>query len=288
MKDMHEKNVSAHLEQDVMDAYAGVQHGDNNSDLPPIFPNASNQELLDYMVLALSRRLNVEKAFKGGYMLNQLLGNASRMTRDVDFSIHNQDDYESVKRVLAEIAENFKREGIINDYKMKDTIKQTMSGGIDFYGFDGRKILGVDVGLHDIHWGIKQYQLDVAVVEGFEIERMLCDKLIAVLSRKRFRRTKDLYDFFAITSSFDFDYQKLQEYIARRGNAEWDNIPFSDTAAVAYKKAWERLVLRSFITGEDLHKPDFDSVIQRFYKIAIPLKAGIKFQYWNHHTFELR
>lgn len=202
--------------------------------------------------------------------------------------IHVKEDYEQVKCVLTEIAEQFKSIGIIHDYKMKDTIEEKMSGGIDFYGIDGRKVLGADVGLHDIHWGIKQYQLNIAVVEGFEIERMLSDKLIAILSRKRFRRTKDLYDFYVITASFDIDYQKLTQYIKLRGNAEWDNIPFSDTALIEYKKAWEKLILRSSVTGEELYKPEFEIVIQQFYRIALPIKAGRKFSFWNHQTFELR
>ncbi len=273
---------------DIMDAYAGVLHGDDNADMPPLPENADSSELLDYMVLVLSRRLHVEKAFKGGYMLNQLLGNNSRMTYDVDFSIHLKEDYEQVKHVLQEIADQFMNMGIIKDYKLKDTIEERMSGGIDFYGDDGRKILGADVGLHDIHWGIRQYQISVAVVQGFEIERMLSDKLIAILSRKRFRRTKDLYDFFAIICSFDCDYQKLSEYIKRRGNAEWENIPFSDVVLIEYKKAWEKLILRSSVTGEALYKPEFSTVIQQFYKIALPLKAEIDFQFWDHLKQELR
>lgn len=270
---------------DIMDAYAGVLHGDDNADMPPLPENADSSELLDYMVLVLSRRLHVEKAFSG-YMLNQLLGNNSRMTYDVDFSIHLKEDYEQVKHVLQEIADQFMNMGIIKDYKLKDTIEERMSGGIDFYGDDGRKILGADVGLHDIHWGIKQYTFKIACVNGFETERMLSDKLIAIMSRKRFRRTKDLYDFFILTSHFDFNYQKLQEYVKRRGTAEWDNIPFSDIVLAEYKKAWDKLFLLS-LDGSVLPKPEFNTVLLQYYAIALPLKEGAKFELWNHRELRL-
>lgn len=281
-----EKNRKNNSNPDRMDPYAGISHGDDNCDLPPLFSDADPKELLDYMVLVLSRRLHVEKAFKGGYMLNQLLGSASRMTHDVDFSIHWKEDYEQVKQVLKEIAEQFADLGIICEYKLKESIEEGISGGIDFYGTDGRKVLGVDVGLHDIHWGIKQYTFAITCLDGFEIERMLADKLIAIMSRKRFRRTKDLYDFFILTSHFNFDYKKLQDYVERRGTAEWDNIPFSDVVLVEYKKAWDKLFLQS-PDGRVLPKPDFHTVLLQYYTIALPLKDGADFSLWDHRELRL-
>ncbi len=56
-------------------------------------------ELLDQMVLMLSQDIECEKAFKGGYMLNQLLDN-SRMTHDVDLSICNLEDFKEIEGVL--------------------------------------------------------------------------------------------------------------------------------------------------------------------------------------------
>lgn len=264
-----------------MNLFAAVEHTDDNKDLEPDFMDMSEQQMMDYMVMVITRELKTAKAFKGGYVLNQLLGTDS-MTHDVDFSIGEKRDYEEVKSVLTEIATEFKKYNLIEEYKIKEEIKETMSGGIDFFDSAGRKFLGVDVGLHDIGWGVKSYDFSFVTTDAFEVERMLSDKMIAITSRKRFRRTKDLYDFFIITAFFDFDYKKLVDYIKRRGGAEWDNIPFKEEVIVQYKRAWDKLSLISSMTGAELNKPDFDVVIQRFYSVAIPIKAKQSFNKWNH------
>ena len=260
---------------------------DATKDLPVISKDASEQEILDYMVLVLARRLQRPKAFKGGYLLNQLLGNKSRMTHDVDFSIDDEKTYELVKTILTEIAEKFLKLGLIAEYKVKDTIAPTRSGGIDFYGESGKKILGVDVGLHTLSWGVTSYEFDITTLDGFTVERMLSDKIIAILSRKRFRRPKDLYDLWVITNNFDFDPSKVLQFIAKRGNAEWDNIPFSDIILVEYKKAWDSLVLQS-PDESALEKPSFnEEVLPRFNIIALSLKNGSHLDRWDHiqHNF---
>ena len=204
-----------------------------------------------------------------------------------DFSIDDEKTYELVKTILTEIAEKFLKLGLIAEYKVKDTIAPTRSGGIDFYGESGKKILGVDVGLHTLSWGVTSYEFDITTLDGFTVERMLSDKIIAILSRKRFRRPKDLYDLWVITNNFDFDPSKVLQFIAKRGNAEWDNIPFSDIILVEYKKAWDSLVLQS-PDESALEKPSFnEEVLPRFNIIALSLKNGSHLDRWDHiqHNF---
>ena len=272
---------------DNMNVYASVNHNDDNSDLPVLTGAESSQDLLDYMVLVICRRLQTDKAFKGGYLLNQLLGEQSRMTHDIDFSISDEEGYEQVKSILKDIAEVFLEKGLIAEYKIKSTITPTSSGGVDFYDNQGAKILGVDVGLHSLAWGVTSYDFNLTSLDGFTVERMLSDKLLVILSRKRFRRTKDLYDFWVITNNFDFDYNKLRNFIEKRGTAEWDNIPFSDTVVIKYANAWNKLDLINSVTGANLYKPSFDEVIERFDHIALPLKAGVEFIRWDHNKRSL-
>lgn len=117
---------------------------------------------------------------------------------------------------------------------------------------------------------------------------MLADKIIAILSRKRFRRTKDLYDFYILVRSFDFDLRKLRSYIDLRGGAEWDNIPFNDIVLEQYRKAWEKLQLVSSETGDLMEKLNFEVYLQLFYAVVLPLKTNV-FDYpiWNHSTCTL-
>lgn len=260
---------------------------DATEDLPVISKDASEQEMLDYMVLVLARQMTCDAAFKGGYMLNQLLGGASRRTRDIDFSIAEEENYKDVKRILTGIAEKFLEIGLIADYRVKEDIAPKQSGGIDFYDASGAKSLGVDVGLHNISYGVRHYNLAFADIDAFTIERMLSDKIIAILTRKRFRRTKDLYDVYAITQFFDVDLQKLYEFINIRGGAEWQNIPFNPTVIEQYQHAWDKLDLRAFGGSGTIAKPEFDVALDRFYELALTLKNGDACYKWEHENERL-
>ena len=263
----------------------GLRTDDYNNEIP-ITSESSEQDILDFMAVQFARELRNCIAFKGGYILNQILPTQSRLTRDIDFSIEDYNLYLNVKDTLQSIAEQFKNVGLIDNYRIKEDISETSSGGIDLYR-NSSKILGVDVGLHGISWGITEMNLKGEETVRFSIERMLADKLMAILSRKRFRRTKDLYDLWVITNNFNFSYKELQECIANRGLPEWNNIPFNETTITEYKKAWDKLSITSAINSEQLEKPAFEETIQRFYAIAIPLKTGQHFSYWNHKELHL-
>lgn len=249
--------------------------------------NESFNELLDYMVLKLCRGVASNKAFKGGWMLTKLLQSKSRMTKDIDLSVSSPEAYAEVKETLREIAEEFKQVGIVDDYRIKENVTPSSSGGIDLYK-DGEKILGADIGLHEISWGVKRYNLSLISLDGFEVERMLADKIIVILSRKRFRRTKDLYDFCILVRAFDFDLRKLRSYVDLRGGAEWDNIPFNDAVLEQYRKAWDKLVLVNSVTGDLMEKLNFEIYLQLFYAVVLPLKVeAFDYPIWDHNSCSL-
>jgi len=267
-----------------MDLFGGSDHdGDGELDtLPPIEGQATKGEILGYMVLVLSRFMSCDKVFKGGYMLDDLLHGYGEPIHDVDLSIARKGDYDGVKNVLEGISEQFKASGLIAEYTIKPSIGEGMSGGIDMYAANGRKILGVDIGLHNISYGIRHYDLGFTSVDGFSVERMLSDKLSAITTKKRFRRTKDLYDFYAITNFFDIDMHELTDFINSSGKVEWDNIPFNDDVLTQYKHAWDKLVLESYNNDRVIEKPEFLDAIRRLYAIALPIKNGDSCHRWEH------
>lgn len=260
-------------------------------ELPNVISEPTNQDLLDYMVLVLARYLGSSCAFKGGYMMNQLLREESRMTRDIDFSIMSQEVYLEIKTLLMQIAEKFKEMKLISEYRVKEEITVTSSGGIDMYDSMGAKVLGVDVGLHDILYGVQSYTISVGDVRAFKVERMLADKILTILSEKRFRRTKDLYDFYILVTRFDFSYEELVYCIEHRNGynaAVWDNIPFDELVLQKYLQAWNKLQLISSLTGVMLHKPEFYSVIALFTSLTLRLKMKQQAESWDHCTLVWR
>lgn len=253
-----------------------------DAELPKLTDNPKHNDILDYMVLVISRHFSGSIAFKGGYMLNKLTP-LSRRTQDVDFSIMYEKEYEKIKLILSQIAEYFIRIGLIASYKVKDTVTPTSSGGIVMYDMGGGKILGVDVGLHSLAYGVKRYNIEFTEIDAFKVERMLSDKVCAILSRKRFRRAKNLYDLNILLESFDVEYDEFVRCLKER-EPEWDNIPFNDMVLAQYEKAWDKLILISSVNDDiPLKKEEFCKVMDAFYMFVLPIKLGYSYKVWNHN-----
>lgn len=247
---------------------------------------------LDYMVLELVREFGNNLAFKGGYMLTKLMESSARQTTDIDFSIASAEIYEDIKLVLERIGEHFLQEGVVDMYKVKDVIQPRMSGGADFYK-NGVKVFGVDVGWHNISYGTTLVKTDIATVTAFKIERMVADKVTAILSKKRFRRPKDLYDLFCILQLFDLDSRLVLDYINERTEGkgvDWQNHPFNDIVLREYAKAYNSLNVVSIYRDErPMAKPDFTACMDVFNKVVEVLKYPTPYTKWDHNkqTFVL-
>lgn len=252
------------------------------SELESVEYNPVNSQM-DYMVLELVREFGDRLAFKGGYMLTKLIPDTARQTTDVDFSIQDTALYQRLIKSMEHIGEHFKSIGECSSYKIKQEITPTMSGGMDIYDVYGRKFLGIDVGWHDITYGTTTVSIDICDLRAFEVERMLADKISAILSRKRFRRPKDLYDLYCITNCFDFDANKVNDYILYRtqgAGTDWQNFPFNEVVEHEYQHAYESLKVESIAIGYTIAKPDWNTVYKRFNTIAMMLREKRINSYW--------
>lgn len=256
----------------------------DHSELESVEYNPVNSQM-DYMVLELVREFGDSLAFKGGYMLTKLIPDTARQTTDVDFSIQDTALYQRLVQSMERIGERFKSTGECSSYKIKQEIAPTMSGGMDLYDEYGRKFLGIDVGWHDITYGTVTTSIDICDLRAFEVERMLADKVSAILSRKRFRRPKDLYDLYCITNCFDFDANKVNEYILYRTQgvgADWQNYPFNEAIEREYRRAFDTLRLKSIRQGVELERVEFEIAYKRFIIIARRLQHVDGMFFWDH------
>jgi len=237
-------------------------------DLSEHFDFSTDDSVLDYIVFVITMRLGLENiAYKGGYILNKLIPN-TRKTYDVDFSIARKELYEDVKIALGEIGNILINKGIIDNYKIKDDISETSSGGIKFIK-DNTTILGADVGLHSLGYGITSIRLDFIDVNRFAVERSLSDKISVICSRKRFRRVKDLYDTYMLISLYNINGNILTECLSHR-DVNFELMPIDETVIVQLKNAYDKLTLGS--PERDSLKPDFKEV----YLLVINFISGCK------------
>lgn len=236
--------------------------------------NSTNMEILDWIFIELCQSIDLSSvAFKGGYILNKIIpDNKARATVDIDFSISRQEYYEVVRKCMNRIGSVLVDRGIIKSYIVKDSVQETMTGGIDLYRFGNQeKALGIDVGWHDIEYGLNTINVSGIDVNIFSIERMLADKISAMFSRKRFRRPKDLYDFYIITKYFNVDLMVLDEYILKRAPLDWDASPFNQEVLVQYRKAYDKLTVRNpslDVKNVTSEKPEFNDIINRLSMIT--------------------
>ena len=239
---------------------------------------------IDSMVLTLLRIFGNESVFNGGYMLKKLIPDCARQTQDIDFSAQSSELYQSLINTMIAVGTRFVKAGIISNFKIRQTIVPHYSGGMDMYSASGAKILGIDVSWSDTLLGTTKTIIDIGEVSAFEIERMLADKISAILSRKRFRRPKDIYDLYCITNCFDFSVIKVNTYLKMREiecGVDWDNFPFNDKILVEYNKAYQALRLDSIVRNRQLDKPLFNDVMTRFINIVKGLRRDSDYVTWS-------
>lgn len=243
---------------------------------------SSDMDILDYIMVQLCHCLDTSNmAFKGGYVLNKIMPvPVSRNTRDIDFSIAIVEYYRDVVDVFKNVGDSLVSDGIIQSYEVKDTITSTSSGGIKLHRDSSQlKDLGVDVGLHDISHGTVPMSTLGFNVSRFSTERMLSDKISAIFSRKRFRRPKDLYDFYILTNCFNVSMSDLLSEVNIRNTIDWEATPFRDEVKVQYKKAYDSLVITDPKNMEKMvNKPDFGTVLDRVFLFYNNWDQNIK---WN-------
>lgn len=240
---------------------------------------------MDIMVKILCSYFGDRLAFKGGYMLTKLMPETARQTTDIDFSIQNSELYQELISVMRRIGDEFIERGFIASYTVKDVLEKYRSGGMDMFDADGGKVLGIDIGWHDITFGTTTTTIDIGAINAFTVERMLADKITAILSRKRFRRPKDIYDLYCITNCFDFDVNTVNDYILKRtegAGADWKNFPFDMVVIQEYEKAYNKLALNSILKGVVLERPSFGDVLARFNTICRRLLNPENKYYWDH------
>lgn len=232
---------------------------------------------LDYMFMTLVQEFGDNLTFKGGYMLTKILNRGlSRRTEDIDFSILTDEIYDNIKDKLSAIGEFFISKGVVARYEIKPEVQPTMSGGVKFYNEEGQVILGVDVGWHDTTYCVTNYKINNIDCKGFRPERMVGDKLMSILSRKRFRRSKDLYDLYIISLECDLDLTAVHACIVKRmGNDSlWDTWPFDENIMREYRKAYDKLDVRS-IDGSLIKKASYEEAFEILSVIAPAVKRSV-------------
>lgn len=265
------------LDYTLLDALKNMSGGtkkENQTDAgSTITSDSEDIEILDYIIVFLCSRIkSINVAFKGGYVLMKTLPGKARYSHDIDFSISSGEQYEIVKEVLNQLGNDLVCKNIISRFEIKDTITPTSSGGIKLIrDYQSKSDLGIDIGWHDLSYGVQSWSIFGNNLNKFTVERMLADKLSAIYSRKRFRRAKDLYDVYIITNSCNVNTDSLLEYVSKR-EVDWNASPFQDTVIEEYSKAYDKLMIKN-CAGELIDKPTFGECMMSLSSLVKSLRG---------------
>lgn len=108
---------------------------------------------------------------------------------------------------------------------------------------------------------------------AFNIEGILSNKIMSILSRNRFKQSKDLYDFYVITNIHDFSLSKLKSCILENTTFEdlFSTVPLNDIEIQEYREAFNNLHLEP-VRGESLPSVSYEKAIERVSDVLTKVK----------------
>lgn len=157
--------------------------------------------------------------YQGGFFIGEYTGEP-RYTQDVDMTVVYLPSYERVKEVLSNYGELLLNEGQISKYTVKPQTSERSSGGAKYYSLDGSVLFSIDIGYHENPLHTEALTLkEIGTVNVSCVEQMLCDKVSAIYSDRKFRRIKDLFDAWHILTTCEIDDAIFIECLTRAGIA---------------------------------------------------------------------
>lgn len=218
------------------------------------------------LFLQLSEELNGDVYLKGNVLLNKLFPHVARSTLDMDMAIPYKMLYEDIQSILYKFCSQQVNDGNFDSFEIAEEISPTHSGGLKAYK-DGRVVFAIDVSLDiNIYSRHIKYCLQGREFNGSSINAILCDKILATLSHKRFRRAKDFFDLYVLRqNNVEFDSKTVLDFMIQKVGIEEvheliSNYPFSDEILLQMIKAWDKLKITSSLLDNPISKPEFMEV----------------------------
>lgn len=144
----------------------------------------------------------------------------------------------------------------------------TTSWGILFY-LDDKYFAGVDVQICRTILSTEKCDIVGKSVVCYTLEHILADKTSALLSEKRYRRVKDLYDIHVILRNSDICTEYVFELLYNKVLDEVA-VPFTEDIIEKIEHAYMKLDVRGYYVRE-LNKPDFKVVYTDFMQLVAEL-----------------
>lgn len=224
------------------------------------------------LFMTMSSKVEDKIFIKGNVLLNKLYPKEARTTLDLDISILDKDIFQDI--IVPEFVifgDNLVKSGVASRYGIHGMTERS-NGGIRVFDKFGIALYSVDVSLTNMSaYGYIKYNFDGRYAYGSSIEKVLCDKCLATLSKRRFKRIKDFYDMqIILTSSIvvctDIIYTLMVECVGiHKVNELLDNFPFKPNEIVNLINRWNEERLGDVNTGAGIPRLDFMDNTNKLY-----------------------
>lgn len=227
----------------------------------------SDIQILDWLFTKLVDYMGKDKlTFQGGYVLTKILPDTMvRATTDIDFNVIKKEYINDVLEFMKLVVNTLLDKKIVSDHRIRYGDANDITYGLKMIrSSNGSRKIGFDIGLCTYTTGLISTNINDKEVQIYSVERMLSDKISAMYSRVRGRRTKDLYDIYLLSEKFDINMIKLGELIEVHGGLSCEDSPCSEEAIEVLRKGYESLKVLSIRDKNiELSKPSFIDVFNR-------------------------
>lgn len=245
--------------------------------------NAYNdsQHLLCYnIVMEILHSFGGGIAFSGGESWEHVISDGTIS----DAAIKSSKLYSDLIEEITKVGEKLIDHKYSTGFRIKEKVTNKTTGGFTVYGNSGEKVLRVIMSWRD--YTPNELLLEFSFFHGYEfdVEKVLADKLITVLTSGKVLYPSDLYDIYCISNCFDFSADTIFEYItlsADESGVNWQAYPFNDEIILKYSQAYNKLIIYDPVLNEQRELPLFRMVLSRFNTICDALlhRKGV---IWDH------
>lgn len=204
--------------------------------------------------------------------------NIDRLSKDLDLQILNSNKWEYVISNIDNINKHSKLNITYELIKVKEAgniVKYTVK-------YNGNSLFSIDANKDPKPYQYDKIKIYDIKVNFFKPSVMLADKLSSSASSKIYRRTKDLYDIYLLSTIFEFKLPKLVKCINSKRNIDTNHIELYNPRNLDdLKRGYNSLKLK-----EGSPKPEFEEVYEKLKYFTYPIYMSLKESnpnrlYWN-------
>lgn len=182
----------------------------------------------------------------------------------IEADVSDNRTYKMVTGTISKVCDEFVSEGIIEDYRVKDSVQVLFPGGVDLYLHDQRKI-SIKIGLSSKYSHTTLVQTRIGNVRVYNNNKLLSDRIVTILSNEFDTYAKDVYETYKLIEVGNVDCTEVATCLLE--NVDFDeqlaskDALFNDNIGGIDVGRWIMMRTDSIYEETSILSPTFNSVV---------------------------